>query len=257
MKLTVVAVNFRTSHLISSWANSIRRCYQHPKLILIDSFSSEDELEAVREVGETLDIHIIESENRGYGSALNKAITFVKTDPNFSADIIMCGNLDLEFSHIPILDPQPKFVYVPKVSDGNKINLNPFLTHFQLKHFKHYKYAAYLNSSLFYFLSVTLNKVLGLVPSPIAAIHGSLFCFTPDLIDDDVMPFNEDSFLYGEELEFASYCQWRDAIFVPSEIQVRHLGHKSTSLVISRHKDFMKYWAPSFFNWLKRWKAIP
>ena len=59
MKLVAVAVNYRTKHLIPAWADSIRRHNKDSKLLLVDSFSSEAELAAVRETGEALDIHII------------------------------------------------------------------------------------------------------------------------------------------------------------------------------------------------------
>ena len=249
-----IAVNYNTSCLIEGWASSIRRNCANSKLILIDNYFSDEERAETIKICVALSIDLVTSKNVGYGAALNEGMSVILNNHNGGPGIIFAGNLDLEYLHIQPSLPEGNFIYVPKVEEVAKQNRNPFLTRVQ-KHFLWtYKFAARYNSVVLYFLAVAINKLLGFIPSKIWAVHGSLFCFNLKSISLECLPFDTRSFLYGEELEFASFMEMQGAEFVDTNVAVRHISHVATKAITKRQKDFLLLWAPSYNNWYRKWQ---
>jgi len=246
-----VSVNYGTSHIISDWICSIKnQCNKDKVIIIIDNYKNSEERKKVLQLSKELNFHLIESENRGYGNGLNKGIQYIKN--NFgNKGIIFAGNLDLEYKNIPELPIDNDYVFVPKVMEGTR-NRNPFLTRLQHKITPLYKIAGITQSPYLYYVVIAINKAVGLFPSKIWAVHGSLFCFSNSLIDNDIL-FNNESFLYGEELEFASYMEFKKAKFFDTDIVVNHDSHICTKDINASTKTFLQFWWPSFKNWGDRW----
>ena len=68
------------------------------------------------------------------------------------------------------------------------------------------------------------------------------FVFHSSCIDINKEIFNNNSLLYCEELEFASYMQYRDVEIISSEVSINHIGQVSTNQVNSSKKKFLKLW---------------
>ena len=250
-----IAVNYATSNLIETWAKSIYKFIQGANLIVIDNFSSNIEVENVKLLKEKLRLEVIYSENVGYGSALNKGISMVLS-LNENA-ILFCSNLDIVYLSLPTKLPQGKFVYVPKVREDKGIDRNPFLTIFQKKLIPLYGFAAERKSMSLYILALVLNKIAGYRISPIWAIHGSLFCFNASIVSNiENLPFNDKSFLYAEEYEFASFVENEHGKFIYSSIEIFHKRNASTfSFLQFGTKHYIKkYWSRSFLNYISRQK---
>ena len=253
MDYIFISVNFNSSYLIEPWIKSIKKNVSNFKIIIVDNFSTIEERTKVRDLSIMHSYELIELDNVGYSMAMNKALLFYKS--RYEGGIIFCGNLDIIFLTIPKNFKQGSYVYIPNVNEKNRNNRNPFLTVLQKNIIPIYKFAAYKKSISIYILAVILNKIVGFIPSKIWAIHGSLFCFNSCLINDDnKLPFNSNSFLYAEEWEFASFVENNNFEFIKSDIQINHLSNATTSLLIKNQRDFINLWAPSFINYIKKWK---
>ena len=248
-----IAVNYNTSYLIEGWATSIRANSANCKLILIDNHSSDEERASTVSVCGALSIDLVTSENVGYGAALNVGMLTILNNHDGGPGFIFAGNLDIEYQYIQSSLPDGNFIYVPKVEEAGRHDRNPFLTRVQRRFVWTYKFAARYDSVLLYFLAVGINKLLGFIPSKIWAIHGSLFCFNLKNISLECLPFDSRSFLYGEELEFASFMEAQDAEFIGADITVKHISHVATKAITKKQKDFISLWAPSYINWYKKW----
>jgi hypothetical protein len=252
MEYIFIGVNYNSSCLIEPWVESIKSKASNYQIIIVDNFSNNNERNKVKSLSEKLSFKLIESENTGYSKAMNQALILYKN--RIKNAVIFCGNLDVTFSNIPKNLKDGNFVYIPIVKELKRKNRNPFLTNLQKKVIPIYSLSAKRKSVALYYLAIIVNKFIGFIPSKIWAIHGSLFCFNSSLINDtDDLPFNNDSFLYGEEIEFASYIESKNFILVKSKITINHLANATTSLIIKNQRQFINLWAPSFINYIKRW----
>eukprot|EP01029_Cantina_marsupialis_P026158 TRINITY_DN6960_c0_g1_i1.p1 TRINITY_DN6960_c0_g1~~TRINITY_DN6960_c0_g1_i1.p1 ORF type:complete len:255 (-),score=16.31 TRINITY_DN6960_c0_g1_i1:149-913(-) len=248
-----ITVNYGTSSLITNWTNNIKLLQSDAQFIIIDNYFDEEERENVKKLSTSEQFVLIESENIGYGGALNLGIDYCLK--NFKKDSfkIFAGNLDIEYVRIPKELPSGNFVYVPVIEEDGRRNRNPFLTKKQKRVASIYYIAGFTQSPIIYLLVVAINKIIGLIPSKIWAIHGSLFCFDSKLLNNDYSIFNNKSFLYGEELEFASYMESRKAKFVETTIHVKHSAHVATKNIVKERRKFLKTWWASYLNWRDRW----
>lgn len=252
MKL-FITVNYGTSFLLSNWLNNIREYEPDAVIVVVDNFKNNEERAFVEELGEKSGFHLIKSENVGYGKALNMAINYCLSNFDCSNCIFYAGNMDIKYSKLPKDLEHGKFVYVPIANEGKR-NRNPFLTKLQSRVLGLHKLTIKTQSPYILLLVTLIIKFLGVFPSRIWAVHGSLFCFNGLCLSDNEDVFNANSFLYSEELEFASYMEKNKCEFVNSSIQYEHDAHAATSELINSKRSFLKVWKPSFENWIKRWK---
>lgn len=250
-----ITINYGTSKLIKPWAESIRKNCSNCILILVDNYYSDEERQNVTSLANDHNIELIYSDNHGYGKSLNTALKYFKKNLSKSKEndiIFFIGNIDINFLNIPKYLPKEKNVYEPTIKEKRR-NRNPFLTKLQSRYRFLYKLASRTESLLIYYIAVTFNKFLGIFPSKTWAIHGSLFCFHYLAIQKNIKIFNENSFLYAEELEFASYMEQNDVNFIKSDILVEHFPHAATIEIVRDRKNFIKIWKKSYDNWLERW----
>ncbi|MBY7962943.1 hypothetical protein KW476_11060 [Vibrio fluvialis] len=252
-KIYIIGVNYGTSNLIIPWYNSVVDKAPQASLVVVNNYHSSEENERVNKIVKDLDITLISSENVGYGRALNKAINKIKSEISDGENVIfLCGNLDIKFKEIPKTFAVGKKAYVPVVSELGK-NRNPFITKIQKRFLPLHKLSINTNNIIVFMGVITILKILSFIPSKIWATHGSLFCFNSSCLCDDENIFNEDTFLYSEELEFASYIESIGAKFVNTSLTYEHMAHAATFSIISDKSRFFEVWKPGFINWLKRW----
>jgi hypothetical protein len=248
-----IGINYGTPELIKKWADSIKKIEPYSKIIVVDNFHSIESRNVARKISKILNIELYELENHGYSYALNYAIRNLRNEAE--EFIVVCGNIDITFKSIPKVPPAEMVAYIPEVRESKKRNRNPFLTRFQRFAIPIYKMAAFKKSSILYGAAITINKIMSIVPSKIWAIHGSLFCFDISILEPGEEIFNSKSFLYGEELEFASYLSEKFIPLRPLELIAFHESHVATGKILKTHKDFIRHWAPSFINWNERWRG--
>jgi len=194
---------------------------------------------------------LLESENIGYGSALNLAIEYCQSEFHYIS-YIFGGNLDITYHRLPNRLPDSKCVLIPTVLE-KKRNRNPFLSKLQYKSvLLHKKNIVNVNSIIFKLITV-FTRFLGIFPSPIWAVHGSLFCFHIGSLKAAEKIFNENSFLYCEEMEFASFMHEKGIEFIESEVVCVHESHAATAEVVFETNSFQQFWKVSYKNWMERW----
>jgi len=248
-----ITVNYNTSSLIDNWIDNIREHAINSEIVIVDNYSTEEELQNVVEICIKKSVHLIESSNVGYGRGLNKAIKYSIEKENNVAFNIYAGNLDVSFSNIPTDLPSGKYVYIPEIKEKNRLNRNPFLTELQKYILPLYYLSGFLQSSLLLSMTTGVNKLVGYFPSKIWAIHGSMFCFNSTILQEKTI-FNDNSFLYCEELEFASFIESNNIKYITTNIRLEHFGQVATGNINTSKKKFLKLWWPSFENWSNRWK---
>jgi hypothetical protein len=250
-----ISVNYNTSNLIEKWVNNIRKKTAGKcNIIIIDNFFSQSERNKVKIIVDSLSIILIISDNIGYGAALNLGIKKSLQIEKENEFIFLIGNLDIEYKNLTENFIDGKYVYMPQIKEKNRVNRNPFFTILQKQFLPLCLFAGRLQSTFLLDLIIGFNKIIGYLPSRTWAIHGSLFCFHSSCIDINKEIFNNNSLLYCEELEFASYMQYRDVEIISSEVSINHIGQVSTNQVNSSKKKFLKLWWSSFQNWYYRWK---
>lgn len=247
-----IGVNYKSSKCIIPWVESIYHLDEKANVFLVDNFSSNREREICEKLAIEYNFILIPSDNIGYGRALNLAFSYLKNNFNPSIKtVVYAGNIDIKYNRIPNNISYGNYVYLSEAVEGNR-NRNPFLTELQAKILPIYNLVLKTNSVLILKGIIGLNKVIGFIPSNVWAIHGSLFTFNGSLLEHGNTIFNENSFLYCEEIEFASYFHEKKFKIVPSDIIYSHDAHVSTAAVVSDLSDFLKLWKKSFFNWNKR-----
>jgi len=248
--LTFISVNYNSSNLIISWIKSIDKLVKKKNIIIVDNYFSNVEVSILEKLSKKLNFILLKSNNYGYSYSLNLALKYFKKNINIGT--VFCGNLDIEFLKIDFSFVNKSGVFVPIVIEKKRKNRNPFLTKFQKKIFPFYKIAAIYKSSFLYLIAIFLNKIVGFIPSKVFAIHGSIFIFSSDIIKFKNLPFNDKSFLYGEELEFASYIEKNNINIFDSNTTVFHKSHETTKKYL-KLKTFIPVWSNSFLNWYNRW----
>ena len=258
MRKYLIGVNYRTSELIHTWANSAREHIPQVELLLVDNFSSGAERKNVRQICEKLSITLILSENNGYGSALNTAFKEIKVNNHITkTDLIMAGNIDLEFENF--LEPRKSevTVYMPKIIERQKLryrNRNPFITQVQLYCVCIFKPLLRCDAQFLIIFIQVLYKFLGYLPSKAKGVHGSLFCFNAGLLNLSANIFNDNAFLYCEEIEFAKFLETNHIAIEPWETVIVHEAHQSISQSFRRNRDRHELWKQSYLEFLNRWK---
>lgn len=254
MKNIFIGVNYGTSNLIHKWYESISSLTTEYEIYLVDNYSSDHERIMAKKICEELDIEFIQSENVGYGQALNKCLRVIRNRygkrENF---LILAGNIDIRFIKLSLELPNGNYVYVASAMEGKR-NRNPFLTVCQKKFLHLHKLSLASGSPIVMLGVIFILKFIGFFPSRIWTVHGSLFCFNSCILRDSEI-FNDNTFLYSEELEFGSYVQYiSGSEFLNADIVYEHIGHASTSKIISTKADFYNIWNTGFYNWLNRWR---
>jgi len=253
MKNIFIGVNYGTSDLIHKWYKSISMTAADYEIYLVDNYSSEQERIIANKICKELDIEFIQSENIGYGRALNKCFRVVKhrygESENYS---ILAGNIDIRFLELPLELPDGNYVFIPSAMERHR-NRNPFLTICQKRFLHLHKLSLASGSPLVMLGIISILKFIGVFPSRIWTLHGSLFCFNSCILRHGDI-FNDNTFLYSEELEFGSYVEHiSGSEFLHADIVYEHMAHASTSKIISSKADFFSIWKPGFNNWLERW----
>lgn len=246
-----ISVNYGTSALINEWVENIKNFEPSALILIVDNFKSKEERERVQLLSSKLGFILLESDNIGYGRALNLAIRYCGSLASDSEKIYFAGNLDIKYMSVPAVFPSGKFIYQAKALEGDR-DRNPFLTRLQKKGLFLHVLTLKTNSPIVLIFVTSILKLLGMVKSKVWTVHGSLFCFNEKCLSD-MKVFNENSFLYSEELEFGSYMELHHCEFIKVDLSYRHDAHVATGALINSKRKFIQVWRPSFINWMVRW----
>ncbi len=132
----------------------------------------------------------------------------------------------------------------PKIFQNSK-QQNPMLTSLQNKFVWIPCISAKYNSKALLYFWIFVKKLLSILPSKTFAIHGSIFILKITQIKKIHPIFNEDVFLYCEEMFFANKIRINNFKFVKRNIFFNHTGSVSTRKFYDGQDD------ERFKNWRK------
>lgn len=257
MDIFAVTVNFQSSHVVEEWVDSIRRFKSDAFFFVVDNYSSDDERRKIEEICKLKNIRLIHNDNTGYGSGLNLglsvAVAAAKAYGLMQGSVFLFGNPDVKFIRLPDLENEC-CAYMPSVIESKR-DRNPFMTELQRRLVFIYWPAARLNSPLLFLVAASIIRIIGFLPSRPYAMHGSQFCLSGSAISiTGYKIFNESSFLYWEEMEFAETLRRNGIQIKASQIVCHHSRHVSTHAIVKDRKKINEFWKRSWLNWIERKK---
>ena len=246
--MLLVGVNFASQNILQKYLKKWAALSSVTHIIIVDCYSSKQELERVKEVCSSMDrCSLIPMDNVGYGSALNvgldKVISLADEFKLNNNELVLFGNIDVFPSSIKTGYLDLNTVPLINILENGR-QRNPFLTMFQSRLLWITKLASKYNSSLLLRVWRAIYRVTKLLPSKNSyAVHGALFGLQISQIRLCGPIFDSRVFLYCEELFFARAIQKAGLKFAKSDIYVEHIGSVSTS------KTIKKDWRFFFKNW--------
>lgn len=248
--ITYICVNYDSSAILDVSLKSWRDAAPEINLIVVDNYSSDKERAAVNDICRKHQAYLIESENNGYGSGLNRGVGHIINSSVSSdeAHYIFFGNVDVVpsgkignfnvYGAVPILN----------IATLGK-NENPFLNTCQAKFIWIMCIAARLESQFLLYLWLVIQKCLKRICRNVAAVHGSLFCL--EIRQAKILHpiFDERVFLYCEELFFMRKVRNHKLDYVETSLNFEHFGSVSTGKTIKKNKKEF------FLNWAKSMRA--
>jgi hypothetical protein len=255
-KFYFLAVNYNTSNEIENWVSQIKIHKPDAFLYVVDNFFDDKERLKATTICNNLGVKIIYSENLGYGHSLNVGLDVAKADSIENSDnsIFIFGNLDVSFTKILCKKMNTACAFMPNIIEGKR-NRNPFMTILQRKFIWIYWPAAKLKSNALFLLAALFIKIIGKIPSMPYATHGSVFSLNKSALTMIQEPiFNNKSFLYWEEIDFADLLNKYNIPLIESDIWANHARNIATFKIVKSRKKVIYYWAESWWNWVDRYK---
>ena len=218
------------------------------KIVVIESFYDDSVHKDLLKLQKLYLFNLIVVENKGYSFGNNQGINYVVK--NFSYEFLIVSNSDLIITKIDNIDNHflqfPNSILGPLIKTKKGKSQNPFIP-FRIKFLLKLYYLGFANSNRFiHFASVLLNKlfrywfILIMFISrkktmKTYSLHGSFIVFPKSFIDLAVNVFDNNMFLYFEELHLSELSlKFGYSLFVSDLIKITHfedgssLSNKST-----------------------------
>lgn len=231
-------------------------------IIVVNSYYDEASLNKCHEVALNYSADFIPIENKGFGYGNNVGIEYALQHYKF--DYLILSNSDIQIENISllnILDPHKPVVIAPyihlktgKLQNPNIPWNNKFLIptlHYAYKHNSKY---LLLISHIYTRLS---REIFRLIPAllkkdayKIFSCHGAFIIFSYEAIEKLNPVFNNDMFLYNEELYLAERCKLLNIpIYYYPNLKVLHLEGASSDAINSIGFKYNKQSFEVLYNW--------
>jgi len=248
-----ILVNYNTEKELIDFINSLKNISAIYELIAVNNFSNEKSLQKIKQICNSKKIVLLESENIGYGDAINKGIDFAKINYKFAYLII--SNCDIKINKFEYRKFHKKYcnchcIIAPEIVNNNLKMQNPF---YRKKNnlilFLFYLAAKYQNRLLFYFtiLISKFDRVNYTKCNKIYAAHGSFIVISKEVINsfkNDHL-FDPDIFLFCEELVFAEKVR-RKGFNIVYESNIKILHKEDASMDYLNNSEKFKIWSKSY-----------
>lgn len=203
------------------------------KVIVVNSFYDEKSLYKCKKIAEENNSVFLEVENKGYGAGNNRGIEYAIR--NFNFDFLIVSNPDIVVKELSYrrLKKYSKNVIGPKVITSTGKNQNPFYVDKKLFPKAEYHFLKNRNK-IGYYSIIAVNKIkkilffLGMKYkkknySFVYAVHGSFIIFSRYALDRIGNVFDENIFLFCEEMVLAEKMKMSNikAVYT-SDIEVYH-----------------------------------
>lgn len=246
----VVLVYFNVSDVIG-FIRSVATIGYNSKIILVNSYSNEEVSNKVNQIARNNGCDFLETENKGYGFGNNIGINYALKNYEFSYLIV--SNADVIVKKIGRLPSKnDKVVIGPIIRNKTGKLQNPYLASDSLLRNKIMYFGYKNNSKILLFIGRTLSRITKLLfiicsqgnktEVQTFSLHGCFIIFTRAALSLLYPVFDEQIFLFSEELDLA--------------LRARELGIK---MVINRKTQIlhledgsMKYESDSYLGKIER-----
>lgn len=229
------------------------------KVIIVNSFYSEETQKKLEFIAEKHNCDFIPSDNNGYGAGNNRGIEFAIEHYNFKRIVISNPDIVVKKYNTEWFDHASSGVYGGIISNLHGKRQNPMRA-FDLNLTNNTNYYLLIRHSkpLFY-LSICIAKLQRELvlccpkkAHKVFAVHGSFFVITADLLDKVIPVFDENIFMYGEELDIAKKFKLLGiSTYFTKEMRVIHKEDGDVSIANINHSETSKKSCVYIYN---KWK---
>lgn len=238
------------------------------KVIVVNSYYDDVSLNLCQETALLNDADFIPIENKGFGYGNNVGTKYAMD--NFEYDYLILSNSDIQINKFSYLDKiiSDAVVLGPHTHLPNGKIQNPNIPWhiFCLMPFLYYAYKHNSRELLLITHAITrvsrelfrlYHKINKRESYRIYSCHGSFIIFTKRAVEALSPFFNEDMFLYNEELYLAEKCRIAGIpIYYCPKIDVLHLEGASSSGLKGAGIKFNKQSFMVLYEWIKLHKGI-
>ncbi len=220
---------------VKDYIKSLEKFDFSRKLIIVNSYYDDASMKEAQRVAEKYDCDFINVENKGYSAGNNRGIEYAQANYNFEYLIVSNTDMIIEKFNFDYLKSLGEGVIGPKIITNSGKNQNPFYV--DKKRFPRAEYHFMkTRNKLGYFSIIGLNKIvkwifftkcfiLGIHESRIYAVHGSFIIFHRKAIETLGTVFDENMFLFCEEMALAE------------EMRMKGIQATYTSEIVIHHKE--------------------
>lgn len=260
-KYIFVVLAFRTGQDIPGFINSLSTKIDDYKVIVVNSFFSEESLAEIREISEKNGCDFLPVPNKGYGFGNNKGIAYAEL--HYDYDYIIVCNADIEIQKFNAEALSPDKINAPIITTFNGKEQNPYWVHRntigEWLIYQGHKY----QSRLCKIIGQGMNKLIREIflfcfmrskkkSTKIYAAHGSFIVFPKQLLEQLQPIFDENMFLYYEEAFLANMLHEKNIeITLQKEISILHHEDGSTK---GSHLDTSPYKKKSYIYYYETYR---
>lgn len=254
-----VVLVYRNVEVLKNFFKSLSLSYSY-RVIIVNSFYDHDTEEDCRKLSLQYNADFISVPNKGYGTGNNIGCQYAVDHYDFR--FLALSNSDIIIKDMSVLSDmkQTKAVYAPDTRMENGHRQNPHIPvrfGFYMKLLDlSYRYkseklmsVAFAINRVIRELFVLWTKLSGGRMVRVFSAHGSFIILTSQAVRQLMPLFNEDMFLYNEELYLAHRCKLLGIpVYYVPRLSILHLeGASSTSAsnAWQNHEDS--------YNVLKKW----
>lgn len=245
-------VNYGTADSVIRYFYSVKSAMREEKFkfLVCDNFSNPDERVKLDNFKRIHDNFILlYQENIGYGRGLNVILSYI-TEKYYDQRLrVILSNSDLELNRYVVQNFKERTAYIPVINGRRSLFLNTLQKNILIL-MKMNIFSEYFLGFLF---RTAVLKIFRYCNAQPWTCHGSVFILDYTVSEVFESIFNEDTFLYSEELEFGSYVEFFGYEWSFLDYSFSHRGSESISKTFSSQYSRNKLYHDSFRNWVKRW----
>lgn len=215
-KIIYIVLVYRNTKDIVDFIKSVKS-QDNIKIIIVNSYFDEKTLHDFENISNNFGCDFINVKNLGYSYGNNEGIKYAKR--NYDYDFLIISNPDIIVDKIEIdsLYRYKDSIIGPIIKSNKGTNQNPYIVknnnvydRYYYKGFKYgknkYIYLASIFIKVQREVSIFINKLKQNKSLDAYALHGSFLIFPQNTLDILGLPFDENMFLFNEELLLAEKC---------------------------------------------------
>ncbi len=253
---------------LKKYFQNIRKIGGSYKVIVIDSFFSDEVRSVMKDIAKANDADFIPVENRGYGAGNNAGIKYAVEHYDFN--YLVVNNSDIDFLRFDIneIDGMKDYVIGPSITTMTGKRQNPYRPYSLLNIIEFLEYVGFkYNSKFFLYFGIIVNKILRELfvwwyemlgkKGRTYSVHGSCIIFggkTLDTLMLDGTIFDENMFMFCEEMELARKARKYDIkmYYVP-KLKIRHF--EDGSINMAKKFDQLSEERKSYLYCYEKWSS--